>query len=125
MRAETQARSWAQRYGGISTVGDITMRSIDRLMINRAEWFGLEMGVVTIETALALIVMSDLTPTVKINLQRFIIDRNEGVTTVSDSTASKYMKILRELRISPSLKRGTDRSIMRLDLKSGTEVKVA
>jgi hypothetical protein len=127
MRFEVQARRyWAEHYGGIVTVGDVTNRATRQLLHERAGWFGLESKVVNLETATEIIVCSDYSPTTQRNLLKFIIDQAHGrPPAVCEKTASTYRNLLRELQISPMLSHQGHRSEMRLDLESGSEVRVA
>jgi hypothetical protein len=129
MRFEVQARQpWCER-NGLLTLSTITPISVDKLLRDRAKWFGLESDVMTVQTAFEIILDladSELGTRKKLGLMQFIHARARGeLPKMSSRTAAEYRGLLREFGIAPTLEVNPDPSITRLDLRSGTEVKVA
>lgn len=126
LRFEVQARGWGPRYGEIHTVGDISDLSTHRLMRQIANWFGLESQLVNTDTAIDLILASDLKSRTQLGLLKYVRARMCGRRPEgSKATIAKYDNLLRDLKIAPVLEGSATPSIFRLDLKSGTEVQVA
>ncbi len=128
MRVEVQARqSWCRRYGGIYTVSDLTVENLSRLIRKRVRWFGLEREVMTFETACEKVLRShQLDRRVQDNLIRYILEAQMGLDfTATLKSIAKYRGILGDLNISIQLDTDVRQSVGHLDLRTGTEVRVA
>jgi hypothetical protein len=128
MRVEVEAhRGWAERYGPIYTTADLTSENVVKIFLNRMRWFGVENEVMTFETARKEIYFSNALGTRrKMAMVQYMYNLEDGKPPgVSKRTISDYKSILRDLGIGPMRVGGADRSITRLDLASGTEIRVA
>jgi hypothetical protein len=128
LRFEIRAhQSWLKHYGNISTLADVTKRSIHRLALNRAQWFGLEAEVMTFETACDRILDdSELSTRVQNGLMRYVLARLRGNgPQLSSKTAQEYRRTLKRLGIAPYRTSDIDFAVSRLDFKTGTEIRVA
>jgi len=127
MRAEVEAHSgWCKKFG-IHTVADLSPVIIGRLVKNRLDWFGLEREVMTFETACEKVIeMPGMSAPTKIGLLQYVLSVRRGVDPkVTASTIRKYNGLLKEHQIAPYLSGDVHRSVSRLDLRTGTEVRVA
>ena len=118
-------RGWLLK-NEISSLADVTNETIAKLFFDRAKWFGVEREVMTTRSASEVITFSNLSPTLKNNLLRYVYLKLRGNDPgVDKKTEARYEAIFADFGICPYLEDVADRSITRLDLKSNREVKVA
>jgi len=126
LRFEVEARRGWLLKNEISSLADVTNETIAKLFFDRAKWFGVEREVMTTRSASEVITFSNLSPTLKNNLLRYVYLKLRGNDPgVDKKTEARYEAIFADFGICPYLEDVADRSITRLDLKSNREVKVA
>lgn len=126
MRFEVQARTWAGRFGGIETVGDISGFSARRLVKNRLKWFGLESELMYMQTAVDRILDSQYSTRTQIQLLRHLSAQIHGRSpSGTPATVRKYDSLIRDLGIAPVLEGSMEALVTRLDFKSGGEIRIA
>ena len=128
LRWEVQARGWAERYGGIKTVGDLNASNIAELAENRWRWSGMGARVVG-RTSLAMAIDSlDMTELRKERiLGRIWLLNTPGVPLKPSKIDVEVHHLLRNLGMTlPGdwYDVTADRPESELDLARGVEVEI-
>lgn len=120
LRWESGARTWAEAYGGIRTLADLTPERVERLALYRWAWSRMGEVVVSedefVDRAFAAEWLTD------VKRDRFLgqyIGILHGKHVLSESARDEFNRIQKKLRIAASPTAGMAR---RLDLVTGTDV---
>lgn len=126
VRDEVEARAaWLSRYGGMRTVGEVTLERVYALMRNRWEWS--QMGAEVVGGwPVVLRKLSGMEFRQRAGFLSYLVHQAAGVPcgAVSGHTLAKYRRLQRELGIviDGSMIQGGSGVVRRLDFESGTEV---
>jgi len=127
VRWEAECRKgWAENYGDVVRVRDLSVESVGRLAVNRWEWS--QMGA-EVAGDLARLVervhSADLTSAQRRGFLGWLVEQAAGLEGVdlSQTTLAKYRRLQRELGIvAPAQMLATVSVLRRLDWDSGREV---
>lgn len=119
-------RDWCEKYGGVTTLDEVSDESVARLGLNRWEWSQMGTEVEAMEAVVEKVMRSDLS----FAEQRGLIGYLTMIATGADvraatHTHSKYRRVARELGVTvdPGSLGGESPGFRaRLDLESGTAV---
>lgn len=124
LRWEVEARaSWAQNYGGMKVLGDVSTETVGRLAANRWEWSAMGVEVTATERVLEAVQRSGLTPAKQRSFLGHLLLQAHGMASpLSNDTASEFNRLQRGLGVV--LTPDTDGAgfVGRLDWESGREV---
>ena len=127
VRWEAECRkAWAENYGGVKHLGDLSDDSVDALASDRWEWSQMGAEVAgDLSRLVERVSVSDLSAAQKRGFLGFLVQQAAGLdcSDISQTTLAKYRRLQRELGIvAPAQLSATVRLLRRLDWDSGVEV---
>lgn len=125
LRWETEARrSWAQNYGGIDVLADVSRASVEALALNRWEWSAMGVEVSATSRVIEKVQRSGLTPAQQRNFLGHLLLQSAGMEAPgADRTSRRWAKLQRDIGVSlVHVESDHLGFVARLDWQSGREV---
>jgi hypothetical protein len=123
LRWEVEARSqWAQRYGQMQQLGDITEDTVRELAEDRWNWSAMDRELSATEHIVDKVMRLDVSSTVKERLVgRLVMEQMGSAYPMSKNTATKYRRMVKDLGIALDPEAAGGRST-RLDWETGRQI---
>lgn len=126
LRWEAECREWADRYGSVRSLRDVTGENVEALCRDRWEWSAMGTEVAgDLGRLVHSVGASGLSAAHQRAFLGWLVEQAAGVerSAMSQTTLAKYRRLQRELGIAaPAELRGTIAVLRRLDFDSGREV---